>query len=434
MRGWKRQKLGSAERGMLWWRLERGERADMLPLHAQQLTTGRQQAHFGRFTEDGLGEAGGRVDHVLTTVQHQQHPPGTQEIQQARQRIPGSDGNLEQGGDRALHQGGIGYGAQIDERHFVGKGGKFGMRYGHRDSCLADASRAVQGHEAMRGETRGDLAHRGVPPDHPTERSRQARRRLRRWSDRRLWCGMHCRDRRHKRVATARDVGDVARAVSAMAQGLAQRRQLNAQAALVDRNVGPHPLCQLPFTDDFAGMLDQHDQHVHRPTAESDWLAIPLEKPLPGVQTKGAELNTRLRSGSIGSHDMNVLARWRRCRHCSRHWLSPSTRLPYNLNFLLSDRTACTLDQLAAIADASGRSLLPRASWIAFQTREGVSGMSRCATPNGARASSTACTMVGGAPMVPLSPIPFTPIGLVGEGVSWNCERMFGTRSARGTA
>src|SRR5438132_8197620 len=34
--------------------------------------------------------------------------------------------------------------------------------------------------------------------------------------------------------------------------------------------------------------------------------------------------------------------------------------------------------------------------------------MSRCAMPNGASASSTAWTIVGGAPIEPLSPIPFT--------------------------
>jgi hypothetical protein len=48
-----------------------------------------------------------------------------------------------------------------------------------------------------------------------------------------------------------------------------------------------------------------------------------------------------------------------------------------------------------------------RASRIAAQIFCGVSGMSRCAMPKGASASSTACTIVGGAPIAPLSPIPF---------------------------
>src|SRR6266567_1475044 len=64
------------------------------------------------------------------------------------------------------------------------------------------------------------------------------------------------------------------------------------------------------------------------------------------------------------------------------------------------------------------RSAPARAFWIADQIRGGVIGMSRCFIPNGESASSTACTMHGGAAIEPLSPIPLTPIGLVGEGVS----------------
>src|SRR6516165_11081590 len=63
----------------------------------------------------------------------------------------------------------------------------------------------------------------------------------------------------------------------------------------------------------------------------------------------------------------------------------------------------------------------------AAQMRGGVSGMSRWVIPNGESASSTAWTMHGGAPIERLSPIPLTPMGLVGEGVSWKKEVMFGT-------
>ena len=59
--------------------------------------------------------------------------------------------------------------------------------------------------------------------------------------------------------------------------------------------------------------------------------------------------------------------------------------------------------------------------------RDGVIGMSISVTPSGASASSTAWTIVGGAAIDPLSPMPFTPIGLVGEGVCWKVERMPGT-------
>ena len=58
------------------------------------------------------------------------------------------------------------------------------------------------------------------------------------------------------------------------------------------------------------------------------------------------------------------------------------------------------------------------AAWTAAQIRGGVRGMSRWVMPNGCKASSTAWTMQGGAAIDPLSPMPLTPSGLVGEGVS----------------
>src|ERR1700680_604065 len=72
----------------------------------------------------------------------------------------------------------------------------------------------------------------------------------------------------------------------------------------------------------------------------------------------------------------------------------------------------------------------PRAFWIAPQIFCGVRGMSRCAMPNGASASRTACTIVGGAPIEPHSPIPFTPRGLMGDGVSWTGDLKAGSESA----
>ena len=55
---------------------------------------------------------------------------------------------------------------------------------------------------------------------------------------------------------------------------------------------------------------------------------------------------------------------------------------------------------------------------MADQTRSGRAGMSMWRIPRWDRASTTAFCTAGGAPMVPDSPIPFTPSGLWGEGVS----------------
>ena len=61
-------------------------------------------------------------------------------------------------------------------------------------------------------------------------------------------------------------------------------------------------------------------------------------------------------------------------------------------------------------------------SCIARQTFSGVSGVSRCSTPKGRSASITALTTAGVEPMVAASPIPLTPSGFTGVGVTVRCS------------
>ena len=58
------------------------------------------------------------------------------------------------------------------------------------------------------------------------------------------------------------------------------------------------------------------------------------------------------------------------------------------------------------------------AAWMADHTCWGEAGMATSVTPSGARASTTALITAGAAPMVPASPMPLTPSGLVGLGVT----------------
>src|SRR5207249_4201101 len=58
------------------------------------------------------------------------------------------------------------------------------------------------------------------------------------------------------------------------------------------------------------------------------------------------------------------------------------------------------------------------ACWIARQIRYGLSGRSRWWIPSGERASRMALAMAGAAPIVPASPTPLIPIGLLGDGVT----------------
>ncbi len=70
---------------------------------------------------------------------------------------------------------------------------------------------------------------------------------------------------------------------------------------------------------------------------------------------------------------------------------------------------------------------------IAFQTLNGVYGVSSAWMPSGPSASMTALAMVGIAPVVPASPAPFTPSGLLGDSVGRSSIlRSGGNASARG--
>jgi len=71
---------------------------------------------------------------------------------------------------------------------------------------------------------------------------------------------------------------------------------------------------------------------------------------------------------------------------------------------------------------------------IALQTRSGLSGRSRCSTPNSASASTTAFATAASAGVVPPSPPPRIPSGLVVEGISLISVSNIGSWSARGMA
>src|SRR5262249_7162842 len=72
--------------------------------------------------------------------------------------------------------------------------------------------------------------------------------------------------------------------------------------------------------------------------------------------------------------------------------------------------------------------------WIARHPRSGVSGMSRCSTPNSASASTTAFATAASAGVVPPSPPPRIPNGLLAEGTSLISVSNIGSWSARGIA
>jgi len=85
---------------------------------------------------------------------------------------------------------------------------------------------------------------------------------------------MFSRYRRDKGITSAGVVGDVAPTGLAIAKGLAKRRYVDSQRALIDDRVGPGVSDQLFSGDRFTSVLDQCDQNIERTTTEAQWLAV----------------------------------------------------------------------------------------------------------------------------------------------------------------
>ncbi len=131
---------------------------------------------------------------------------------------------------------------------------------------------------AMERQSVRDLLDDLLPPDHLRERRGKGARRqdvdgwLRGGRDR-------LGERGDEAIAAPGHVDDVAGGFAGIAQHLAQRRDVEAQAALVDIDVGPDALDQLSLVDDFAGTLGEENQDIEGAAADMERHALLLQEP-----------------------------------------------------------------------------------------------------------------------------------------------------------
>ena len=88
---------------------------------------------------------------------------------------------------------------------------------------------------------------------------------------------VHLPDRSHEAIAAAHDIDDVAGARLAVAQRLAQRRDMDPKIGVVDHDARPHAIQQLLLGHRLAGPLQQRQQKIHRAAAEAA-LLVALEQ------------------------------------------------------------------------------------------------------------------------------------------------------------
>ncbi len=158
----------------------------------------------------------------------------------------------------------------------IGPGQLMGRREGDRG--LADAAWADDRDEAPLGQLRHQRGHDIAAPDHAAELSRKMARGLVFGRRRRLSAVHLDDDRRHKTVAPAGDVGDVASARMAVTQRPPERRHMDPEVGVLDEGAGPDPGDEIILADQLAGVLDQGDEDVEGAAAEPDRLVALQEE------------------------------------------------------------------------------------------------------------------------------------------------------------
>ena len=102
------------------------------------------------------------------------------------------------------------------------------------------------------------------------------------------------RDLGDETISTARGSGDVASAVLTIAQHLAQRCDVKAQAAFFDHDVGPNLREQFAFADYFVRPGGQCDQRIQGTSAQLERHFVFQQKPFGDQQSERAERNLAL--------------------------------------------------------------------------------------------------------------------------------------------
>jgi len=88
---------------------------------------------------------------------------------------------------------------------------------------------------------------------------------------------VHVPNRSHEAIAAAHDIDDVARARLAVAQCLAQCRDMDPEVGILDHYSRPHAIQQFLLGHRLAGAFQQRQQKIHGAAAEAA-LFVALEQ------------------------------------------------------------------------------------------------------------------------------------------------------------
>ncbi|EGY00115.1 hypothetical protein AZA_84545 [Nitrospirillum viridazoti Y2] len=294
---------------------QRAQPMHMLRPHAQGFAAGGNDVDMGRGVHETFHHPRHGVHQVLAIVQDQQQMFLPDMTQDDGHGVFGLDQCPQRAGDGRGQQGRILQGGQVDKAHLAGEVGHQHVPHLHRQGGLAHAGGAHDGEKRRFGyaarqqmqvrvatedarqtgrQAAGGL--HGVGPAVTRQRSRE-RRRL----------------RHRRRALQGGDEGvahphlgrDVAGAVLAIAQELAQASHVEAQAAILHHHVRPDPLQQVTLGQHAAGLFHQGDQQVEGAAADLDRGAVAGQQALAhgeaeGTKGDGALQGRDLDRGNLG--------------------------------------------------------------------------------------------------------------------------------------
>ena len=295
------------------WRraFQRSNAADIFVLDAQGFPAGRQDVQAWARLQQGFGEDGDDFDQVFAVIQHQQHLSSGQEVRQIVERLVAGAGQLERRGQFRGHRCGFVERCQVEQVYAlrVVLQEQFGHVQGHRG--LAYPPRSHEGYQALFAYQLHQPGQHLGAADHAAQvRGQIAWRRALLHACTSVF-NVLPRERGDQAVAALRYVDDVALATVTIPQRLAQGGHMHAQVDLFDHAVRPDPRDQLILADHRAGVLQQHQQDVHRTAAKTQGPVDLEHQASVWIDPVGAQRDDSLAgNGRWLAHALSCIRRW----------------------------------------------------------------------------------------------------------------------------
>lgn len=236
-----------------------------LSLGEQRLAARRKHGHPRCASQDILGEGRDLPDHVIAIVEDDQHARAGKEGNETADRIV-SDGRDSDGRrERCWNQQWIIDGGQVDERNRLELSLEDPLGHGQRHDTLSDSAGTCDGDKTASRDLAQDSLDCLIPTDDSAQGGKEGTWQTAGGS--RFGCGRFRIDPTYgfnEAISSSAVVDYVPRAISSVAEHLAQGRDVNPEIAFLDQASRPHPGHEVALGDRPTGMVDELKEDLCR--------------------------------------------------------------------------------------------------------------------------------------------------------------------------